>query len=121
MGPSNDDLGAGTCGQKSRLGADENPIIHPVNPTSGHNNPPPPPVPDAEAPVTTAAFTAAMQAFAAQFAEMQAQQQKYNGKIDFLHITSDGRVIPTGQTLFQTPTRSTSATSSNAATNDTKL
>ncbi|CAA7028713.1 unnamed protein product [Microthlaspi erraticum] len=44
--------------------------------------PPPPPVPDVEAPVTTAALTAAMQGFtaqiASQFAQMQAQQQKYN-------------------------------------------
>ncbi|CAA7059617.1 unnamed protein product [Microthlaspi erraticum] len=101
------------------------PIVHPVevDATNGHVNPPPPPVPDVEAPVTTAALTP-MQGFAAQiasqFAEMQAQQQKYNDKIDSLHVTSDGRIIPTGRTLFQTPTRSTAATGSNAATNGEK-
>ncbi|CAA7016293.1 unnamed protein product [Microthlaspi erraticum] len=79
---------------QSQLGADGNPIVHPVevDATNGHVNPPPPPVPDVEAPVTTAALTAAMQGFAAQIAaEMQAQQQKYNDKIDSLHVTSDGR------------------------------
>ncbi|CAA7048590.1 unnamed protein product [Microthlaspi erraticum] len=63
--------------------------------TNGHVNPPPPPVPDVEAPVTTAALTAAMQGFAAQiasqFAEMQAQQQKYNDK------TKSGQTAPQPQ------------------------
>ncbi|CAA7051673.1 unnamed protein product [Microthlaspi erraticum] len=118
MAPPADDPSIRTGGLQSQLGADGNPIVHPVevDATNGHVNPPPPPVPDVEAPVTTAALTAAMQGFAAQiasqFAEMQAQQQKYNDKIDSLHVTSDGRVIPTGRTLFQTPTRSTAATGS---------
>ncbi|CAA7017759.1 unnamed protein product [Microthlaspi erraticum] len=126
MAPPADDPSTRTGGLQSQLGADGNPIVHPVevDATNGHVNPPPPPVPDVEAPVTTAALTAAMQGFAAQiasqFAEMQAQQQKYNDKIDSLHVTSDGRVIPTGRTLFQTPTRSTAATGSNAATNGEK-
>ncbi|CAA7048573.1 unnamed protein product [Microthlaspi erraticum] len=126
MAPPADDPSIRTGGLQSQLGADGNPIVHPVevDATNGHVNPPPPPVPDVEAPVTTAALTAAMQGFAAQiasqFAEMQAQQQKYNDKIDSLHVTSDGRVIPTGRTLFQTPTRSTAATGSNAATNGEK-
>ncbi|CAA7032650.1 unnamed protein product [Microthlaspi erraticum] len=103
MGPPNDELVTKTSGLQSQLGADGNPIVHPVevDATNGHVNPPPPPVPDVEAPVTTAALTAAMQSFAAQIAEMQAQQQKYNDKIDSLHVTSDGRVSPTGRTLFQ--------------------
>ncbi|CAA7028100.1 unnamed protein product [Microthlaspi erraticum] len=84
MAPPADDPSIRTGGLQSQLGADGNPIVHPVevDATNGHVNPPPPPVPDVEAPVTTAALTAAMQGFAAQiasqFAEMQAQQQKYN-------------------------------------------
>ncbi|CAA7057471.1 unnamed protein product [Microthlaspi erraticum] len=122
MGPPNDELVTKTGGLQSQLGADGNPIVHPVevDATNGHVNPPPPPVPDVEAPVTAAALTAAMQGFAAQIAEMQAQQQKYNDKIDSLHVTSDGRVIPTGRTLFQTPTTSIAAICSNASTNGDK-
>ncbi|CAA7046668.1 unnamed protein product [Microthlaspi erraticum] len=66
MGPPNASSSPETGGLQSQLGADGNPIVHPVevDATNGHVNPPPPPVPDVEAPVTTAALTAAMQGFA---------------------------------------------------------